>query len=98
MNWGCRVGRSPAPRKDFTLHALARIGTTLLLLLGACGGKRGGAGGEAGADMTTSTTTGTGGDPGGPTCLPPTAVDFTGAPASDVPPQWGCPCTRRPGP
>jgi hypothetical protein len=47
--------------------------------------------------MTTSTTTGMGGDPG-PMCLPPAAVDFTGAPPSDVPPEWGCPCTRRPGP
>ena len=47
--------------------------------------------------MTTTTTTG-GGDPGVPTCMPPIGIDFTGAPPSDVPPEWGCPCTRRPGP
>jgi hypothetical protein len=70
----------------------------LTLLFCACGGKSRGAGGEGGADMTTTTT---GGDPGGaaggPACVPPSTIDFTGAPPSNVPPEWGCPCTRRTG-
>jgi hypothetical protein len=80
------------------VHKLARFVAALTLLLGACGGKRGMSGGEAGSDMTTSTTTGAGGDPVQPMCSPPANVDFAGAPASDLPPEWGCPCTRRPGP
>jgi hypothetical protein len=76
---------------------LARFGVVLTLLLCACGGKRGTAGSDDDAgDMTTTTTSGAGG--GGPVCAPPTEIDFMGAPPSDVPPEWGCPCTRRPGP
>jgi len=55
-------------------------------------------GGAAGDDMTTSTTTGAGGSVDPPMCSPPVGIDFTGAPASNVPAEWGCPCSRRGGP